>query len=250
MNDAAPVGEPSPDTAPAARVALVTGANRGLGLAIARRLAGDGHRVVGTYRSDHPDDDCIDWVQCDVTDSESVETAFTDVEERLGPVEILVANAGIARDGLVVRMTDDDFEQVIDANLTGAFRVSRRAAKRMMRQRWGRIVLISSVAGTIGSAGQANYAAAKAGLNGYARSLARELATRNVTVNVIAPGPIDTDMTEILDDSQRQALLDLVPMARMGEPGEVAAAVAFLASEDASYITGALLGVDGGLGMR
>ncbi len=249
MNDAAPVGEASP-ASPAARVAMVTGANRGLGLAIARRLGADGHRVVGTYRTDHPDDGCLEWVRCDVTDSDSVDAAFADVEERLGPVEILVANAGIARDGLVVRMSDDDFDAVIDANLTGAFRVSRRAAKRMMRGRWGRIVLISSVAGTIGSAGQANYAAAKAGLNGYARSLARELATRNITVNVVAPGPIDTDMTEILDDSQRQALLDLVPMARMGEPGEVAAAVAFLASEDASYITGALLGVDGGLGMR
>jgi 3-oxoacyl-[acyl-carrier protein] reductase len=231
------------------RVVLVTGGNRGIGLATASALADAGHRVAVTYRSDAPDDDRFLCVPCDVADTAQVEAAFDKVEAELGPVEILVANAGMTRDGLVLRMGDDDFTDVLDTNLTGAFRVSRRAVKAMMRGRWGRIILLSSVVGTAGQAGQANYAASKAGLVGLARSLAREFASRNITVNVVAPGPIATDMTDALTDDQRAAMTSATPLGRFGDPAEVAATIAFLASEPAGYITGAVIPVDGGLGM-
>lgn len=232
------------------RVAIVTGANRGLGLAIATRLAAAGHRVAGTYRSDHPQSDAVSlWVPCDVTDTATVDGAFATVEEQLGPAEIVVSNAGVTRDGLVLRMSDEDFTEVIDANLTGAFRVARRAARTMVRRRFGRIILVSSIAGRVGQAGQANYAASKAGLTGLGKSLARELASRNITVNVVEPGPLPTDMTDALTEEQRADLVDHVPLGRFGELDEVAAAVVFLASDEAGYVTGACLAVDGGLGM-
>ena len=188
-------------------------------------------------------------VTCDVTDSTAVEAAFASIEEDLGPVEVLVANAGITRDGLVLRMSDEDFTDVIDANLTGAFRVARRAVRSMMKGRWGRIILIWSIAGRIGQTGQANYAASKAGLVGLGRSLAEEFASRNVTVNVVAPGPILTDMLAALPEDQQAAYAEAVPLGRLGGAEEVAAAVTFLASDAAAYITGAVLPVDGGLFM-
>ncbi len=231
------------------RVVLVTGGNRGIGLATASAFADAGHRVAVTYRSTPPDDDRFLCVPCDVSDTAQVDAAFDKVEAELGPVEILVANAGMTRDGLVLRMGDDDFTDVVDTNLTGAFRVSRRAVKSMMRARWGRIVMLSSIVGTAGQAGQANYAASKAGLVGLARSLAREFASRNITVNVVAPGPIATDMTGALTDDQRAAMSEATPLGRFGTPDEVAATIAFLASDAAGYITGAVIPVDGGLGM-
>ena len=242
--NAAP-GEPG-----AGRVVLVTGGNRGIGLVTARSFAAAGHRVAVTYRSAPPADAAgLLCVPCDVASTEQVDAAFATVEAELGPVEVAVANAGITRDGLVLRMSDPDFTDVLDTNLTGAFRVARRAVKTMMRARWGRIVLVSSVVGASGQAGQANYAAAKAGLLGLGRSLAREFATRNITVNVVAPGPIRTDMTDALTDDQRAAIGDAVPLGRFGEPEEVAAVIRFLASDAAAYVTGALVPVDGGLGM-
>jgi|TARA_B110000914_G_scaffold75565_1_gene66412 3-oxoacyl-[acyl-carrier protein] reductase len=234
------------------RVVLVTGGNRGIGLACALAFAADGHRVAVTCRGEAPAelvDAGILAVPCDVTDSATVDTAFATIEEKLGPVEILVANAGITRDGLVLRMSDGDFTDVIDANLTGAFRVARRAVRGMMKARWGRIILVSSVAGRVGQTGQANYAASKAGLVGLGRSLAKEFASRNVTVNVVAPGPILTDMLAALPDDQQAAYAEAVPLGRLGQAEEVAAAIAFLASDAASYITGAVLPVDGGLFM-
>jgi len=231
------------------RVALVTGGNRGIGLACARALADAGHRVAITYRTDQPDEPGLVPVCCDLTDAEAVEAAFASVEDELGPVEVLVHAAGTNADTLLLMMKEEDFAGVLDTNLTGAFRVSKRAAKRMLRARWGRIILVGSVVGQIGSAGQANYAASKAGLLGFARSLARELAPRNITVNVVSPGPIDTDMLRALDDERRAVLTSIVPLGRVGEPKEVAAAVAFLASDDAAFITGANVPVDGGLGM-
>jgi 3-oxoacyl-[acyl-carrier protein] reductase len=231
------------------RVALVTGGNRGIGLACARALAAAGHRVAVTYRTTAPDEDGLLPVACDVTDTGSVEAAFAQVEEALGPVEVLVNAAGANADTLLLMMKEEDFASVLDSNLTGAFRVAKRATKRMVRARWGRIVLVGSVVGQIGSAGQANYAASKAGLVGFGRSLARELAPRNITVNVVSPGPIDTDMLNALDDDRRGLLTAMVPLGRVGRPEEVAAAVAFLASDDAAYITGANLPIDGGLGM-
>ena len=237
---------------PAPRVALVTGGNRGIGLATARRLSRAGYRVAITYRREPPPDadaHNLTCVRCDVTDLESVAAALTETTERLGAPEIVVCNAGVTRDKLVLRMSEDDFAAVIDANLAGAFRVAKQAVRSMVRARWGRIVFISSVSGLAGQAGQANYAASKAGLIGLARSLAKEFASRNVTVNVIAPGAFSTDMLAALNDDQLGAIVERVPLGRVGDPDELAAAVEFLVSEDASYLTGIVLAVDGGLSM-
>ena len=232
------------------RVVLVTGGNRGIGLATAKRFQAGGHQVAVTARSGTGDDlEGLFVVKCDVTDKDSVDAAVTEIEESLGPVEILVSNAGITRDGLVLRMSDDDFSEVLNANLTGGFRVARRVVKQMMRARWGRIVFVSSVVGLGGQAGQANYAASKAGITGLARSLAKEFAGRNITVNVVAPGPIDTDMLAALSDAQRTTMLDMVPLGRLGAPQEIAAAIEYLASEDAGFVTGTVLPIDGGLSM-
>ena len=234
------------------RVVLVTGGNRGIGLACALAFAAEGQRVAVTCRGEAPAelvDAGILAVPCDVTDSATVDAAFTAIEEELGPVEVLVANAGITRDGLVLRMSDGDFTDVIDANLTGASRVARRAVRGMMKARWGRIILVSSIAGRVGQTGQANYAASKAGLVGLGRSLAKEFASRNVTVNVVAPGPILTDMLAALPEDQQAAYAEAVPLGRLGQAEEVAAAVTFLASDAAAYVTGVVLPVDGGLFM-
>ncbi len=232
------------------RIALVTGGNRGIGLAIAKRLSAAGHQVAITSRSGTAEGaEGLLVVTCDVTDKASVDAAVDEVEEKLGKVEILVSNAGITKDGLVLRMTDDDFGAVLDANLTGGFRIARRVAKGMMRGRWGRMVFISSIVGLGGQAGQANYAASKAGLIGLSKSLAKEFATRNITANVVCPGPIQTDMLMELTDDQREAMLAMVPAGRLGQANEIAAAVEFLTSEDAGYVTGTVLPVDGGLSM-
>lgn len=230
------------------RVVLITGGSRGIGLATARRFASLGDKVAVTYNSTPPSGDFF-AVKCNVTSADDVDAAFSAVEKELGPVEILVANAGITKDTLLLRMSESDFTSVVDANLTGAYRVCKRAAQSMLRARRGRIVLMSSVVGLLGSAGQANYAASKAGLVGLARSLARELGSRSITVNVVAPGPVDTDMTAVLGDERLNALTASVPLGRVATPDEIAGAVAFLASDDAAYITGAVLPVDGGLGM-
>ncbi len=232
------------------RIAFVTGGTRGIGLACARALVAAGHRVAVGSRS-RPDDldDDLFWVPCDVTDAEAVDAAFATIEAELGTVDVLVANAGVTNDTLVLRMSDDAFSSVLDANLSGAFRVAKRAVKGMMKARWGRIILMSSVVGSLGQTGQANYAASKAGLVGLGRSLAREFASRNITVNLVAPGPVATDMLDALGDAARDAIVDSVPLGRVGQPDDIAAAVAFLASDGASYITGATIPVDGGLGM-
>lgn len=239
----------STDESPIERVALVTGANRGIGLATAKALRDAGYKVAATYRSTLIEEDGIFAVHCDVGDAESIDAAFSTVEEELGPVTIVVSNAGITKDGLMLRMSEDDFTSVIDANLTGGFRVAKRSVKSMMKARFGRIIFISSIVGIGGQAGQANYAASKAGLHGLARTLAKEFASRNVTVNVVAPGPIETDMTAALTEDQLSAMTDAVPLGRMGAPEEIAAAVRFLASDDAGYITGTILPVDGGIAM-
>lgn len=235
------------------RSVLVTGGNRGIGLAIARAFAEAGDKVAFTYRSGEPPAALTELgclaVKCDITDPEQVEQAYKEIEEKQGAVEVLVANAGVTRDQLLLRMSEEDFTSVLETNLTGTFRVVKRASKGMLRARKGRVVLISSVVGLMGSAGQANYAASKAGLVGFARSLARELGSRNITVNVVAPGFVDTDMTRVLTDEQRESITAKVPLARYAQPEEIAASVRFLASEDAAYITGAVVPVDGGLGM-
>lgn len=232
------------------RVAFVTGGSRGIGLAAARALAADGHQVVVGSRSKPDDlDPELTWVQCDITDAESIAGAFDEIESLFGPATIVVANAGITRDMLVLRMSETDFSDVVDANLTGAFRVAKRAIRPMMKNRWGRVILMSSVVGALGQAGQANYAASKAGLVGLGRSLAREFASRGITVNLIAPGPIETDMLAAAGDATIEAMVSAVPVGRVGRPEEVAAAVSFLASERAGYITGVTIPVDGGLGM-
>ena len=230
------------------RSVLVTGGNRGIGLAIARAFAEAGDKVAVTYRSGEPPEGLF-GVRCDITDPEQVERAFKEVEAEHGPVEVLVANAGVTRDTLLLRMSEEDFTSVLDTNLTGSFRVVKRASRAMMRARKGRVVLISSVVGLTGSPGQANYAASKAGLVGFARSLARELGPRNITVNMVAPGFVDTDMTAVLSDERRAEIVAGVPLGRYASPAEIASTVRFLSSDEAAYITGAVIPVDGGLGM-
>jgi 3-oxoacyl-[acyl-carrier protein] reductase len=230
------------------RSVLVTGGNRGIGLAIARRLAADGASVTVTSRSGEPVEG-LNTVQCDVTDAASVDAAFKAVEEQNGPVEVLVANAGITKDQLLALMSEDDFAGVLDTNLTGAYRVAKRAVRPMMRQRAGRLIFISSVVGLYGSGGQANYAASKAGLVGLARSLARELGSRGITSNVVAPGFVESDMTAVLPPGRKEQILAAVPLGRYAQAEEVAAVVSFLAGPDAGYVTGAVIPVDGGLGM-
>jgi beta-ketoacyl ACP reductase len=230
------------------RSVLVTGGNRGIGLAIAQRLAADGHKVAVTHRGSGAPDGLF-GVECDVTDNEAVDRAFTAVEEHQGPVEVVVSNAGVSADAFLIRMTEERFETVIDANLTGAFRVVQRASRSMQRKRFGRLIFIGSVSGTWGIGNQANYAASKAGVIGMARSISRELSKANVTANVVAPGYIDTDMTRSLDERIQEGALDFIPAKRVGTAAEVAGVVSFLASEDASYISGAVIPVDGGMGM-
>jgi 3-oxoacyl-[acyl-carrier protein] reductase len=230
------------------RSVLVTGGSRGIGLAAALALAAAGDRVAVTYLSSAPPDGLF-AVRCDVTNPDEVEAAFEKVEAEQGTVEVLVANAGITRDTLLLRMTDDDWDAVIATNLTGAYRVARRAARGMLRAHNGRMIFVSSVVGLSGSAGQANYAATKSGLVGFARSVAREFGSRGITANVVAPGFIETDLTAVLANDRRAELLDQIPLRRYGSPDEVAGVIRFLASDEAAYITGAVIPVDGGLGM-
>lgn len=230
------------------RVAVVTGAGRGIGAKIAELLRDSGYRVASFDRSTEGPDGVL-CVACDITDSEAVDAAFTEVENKLGPVEILVANAGITRDTLLMRMSDEDWDSVLNVNLTGAYRVIRRATRNMMKGRYGRIVLMGSVVGLKGSAGQVNYAATKAGLVGIARSVSRELGTRGITCNVVAPGFIETAMTAVLDPEVVAGYRKEIPAGRMGSVDDVAKAVRFLVSDDAGYITGMVMPVDGGLGM-
>ncbi|MFC0097894.1 3-oxoacyl-ACP reductase FabG [Micromonospora marina] len=248
-----------------ARTVLVTGGNRGIGLAIAQAFAKQGDRVAVTYRSGgvpgagaaEPGfgaggadrQNGLFGVRCDVTDAESVDAAFTAIEAELGPVEVLVANAGITDDTLIMRMSEEQFARVLDTNLTGSFRVAKRASTKMLRGRWGRMIFISSVVGLAGGAGQVNYAASKAGLVGVARSITRELGTRNITANVVAPGFIDTDMTAGLSEERKAEIRKSIPAGRMATPDEVAGVVTWLASDAAGYVTGAVIPVDGGLGM-
>lgn len=229
-------------------IALVTGGNRGIGLAIAKSLKSSGFHVVITHRSGSAPAG-FDAVVMDVTSTSSVDQGFTEVEEKFGPVEIVVANAGITKDTLVMRMSDEDFQSVIDANLTGAFRVARRATKGLLKLKKGRLIFIGSVVGGVGAAGQVNYSASKSGLLGMARSFARELGSRGITSNVIAPGFVETDMTSTLDEKRRGEIAASVPLGRFSTPEEIADVVTFIASPEAGYITGALIPVDGGLGM-
>ncbi len=229
------------------RSVLVTGGNRGIGLATARLLAAQGHRVAVTYRSSPPQD--VLAVACDVTSTEDVDRAFSEVEAAQGPVEIVVSNAGITDDGLLLRMSEDSFTSVLDTNLTAAYRVAKRASRAMLKARWGRLVFVSSVVGLSGAAGQVNYAASKSGLVGLSRSIARELGSRGITSNVVAPGYVDTDMTSALGEARRSELMTSIPLGRTASADEIAGVIAFLASDASSYVTGAVLPVDGGLGM-
>jgi len=231
-----------------ARSVLVTGGNRGIGLAIATAFKEAGDQVAVTYRSGEPPEGFL-GVKCDVTDAEQVEAAFDTIQAEHGPVEVLIANAGITRDTLLLRMTDEDWDAVIATNLTGSFRVAKRAAKGMLRLRRGRIVFISSVVGLLGSPGQVNYAASKAGLVGMARSMARELGSRGITTNVVAPGFVETDMTAVLPEETQKQYLSQIPLGRFGLTDEVAKVVRWVASDEAGYITGAVIPVDGGIGM-
>jgi 3-oxoacyl-[acyl-carrier protein] reductase len=230
------------------RSVLVTGGNRGIGKAIAEAFVAAGDQVAVTYRSGEPPTGML-AVRCDVTDADSVEAAFTEIEAAHGPVEVLVANAGITADTLVLRMSEDDWSRVIDTNLTGSFRVAKRAAKGMLRLRRGRLIFISSVVGLLGSAGQVNYAASKAGLVGMARSLARELGSRSITANVVAPGFVETEMTAVLPEDTQQQYKSQIPLGRFASVDDVAAVVQWLGSDGAAYVTGAVIPVDGGLGM-
>ncbi|HET7533353.1 MAG TPA: 3-oxoacyl-[acyl-carrier-protein] reductase [Nocardioidaceae bacterium] len=230
------------------RSVLVTGGNRGIGRAIAEAFRAGGDDVAITYRSGEPPEGFL-AVRCDITDPEAVDAAFAEIEEKQGPVEVLVANAGITKDTLLLRMSEDDWSDVIDTNLTGTFRVTKRAAKGMLRLRRGRIILVSSVVGLLGSAGQVNYAASKAGLVGMARSMARELGSRSITTNVVAPGFVETEMTEVLPEEKKAEYKAQIPLQRYASVDEVAATVQWLASDGAAYITGAVIPVDGGLGM-
>ncbi len=231
------------------RIVLVTGGSRGIGLACAQRFKALGDRVAVTYNSSPPPDGLF-GVKCDVTDTAQVDAAFAAIEHEFGgTVEVLVSNAGVTRDGLLLRMSEEDFTSVIDANLTAAFRVTKRATQGMLRARKGRVILVSSVVGLSGAGGQANYAASKSGLVGFARSVARELGSRSITVNVVAPGPVETDMTAALGEKRIADIVGSVPLSRMATTDEIAGVVTFLASADAAYITGAVIPVDGGLGM-
>ncbi|MFW6203921.1 MAG: 3-oxoacyl-ACP reductase FabG [Actinomycetota bacterium] len=230
------------------RSVLVTGGNRGIGLEIARAFAEAGDAVTVTHRTGAPPEG-LDGVRCDVTDADAVDAAFTAVEDKQGPVEVVVANAGVTQDTLLLRMSEEEFSSVLDINLTGAFRVVKRAARGMLRARRGRIVLIGSVVGLLGSAGQVNYAASKAGLVGMARSVARELGSRGITANVVAPGFIETDLTADLSEARRTEILNGIPLGRYATATEVARVVRWVASDEAAYITGAVIPVDGGLGM-
>ncbi|ARC56853.1 3-oxoacyl-[acyl-carrier-protein] reductase FabG1 [Frondihabitans sp. 762G35] len=230
------------------RTVLVTGGNRGIGFAIAQQFVADGHRVAVTARSGEGPEGSL-TVRADVTDSASVDAGFTEIEGALGPVEVVVANAGITKDTLLMRMSEDDFTSVLDTNLGGAFRVVKRASKGMLKARFGRIVLISSVVGLYGGAGQVNYASSKAGLVGFARSVTRELGARGITANVVAPGFIETDMTAVLPAEQQAEYKKSIPAGRFGSTDDVAKAVTWLASDDAGYVSGAVIPVDGGLGM-
>ncbi|WP_202033088.1 3-oxoacyl-[acyl-carrier-protein] reductase [Nocardioides sp. WS12] len=230
------------------RSVLVTGGNRGIGRAIAEAFIAEGDNVAVTTRSGGAPEGALE-LKADVTDAAALEAAFKAAEEAHGPIEILIANAGITADTLLLRMSDEDWDSVIATNLTGSFRLARRAAKGMMRQRKGRIIFISSVVGLLGSPGQVNYAASKSGLVGMARSLARELGPRNITANVVAPGYVDTDMTSVLSDEQKEGIRSQIPLGRYADPAEVAGAVLWLASPSAAYVTGAVIPVDGGLGM-
>jgi 3-oxoacyl-[acyl-carrier protein] reductase len=230
------------------RSVLVTGGSRGIGRAIAQAFADAGDDVAVTYRSGEPPEGFL-GVKCDITDASQVEAAFDEVEAAQGPVEVLIANAGVTRDTLLLRMSEDDWASVIETNLTGTFRTVKRASKGMLRLRRGRIILISSVVGLLGSAGQVNYAASKSGLVGMARSIARELGSRSITANVVAPGFVETDMTDVLSDEKKAEYVAAIPLGRMTTSDEVAGVVRWLASDEAAYITGAVIPVDGGLGM-
>ncbi|HEY4225847.1 MAG TPA: 3-oxoacyl-ACP reductase FabG [Pseudolysinimonas sp.] len=230
------------------RTVLITGGNRGIGHAIAAEFVAAGHRVAVTARSGEGPAGSL-TVRADVTDSEALDAAFSEVEQKLGPVEVVVANAGITRDMLLLRMTDTDFDEVVDTNLGGAFRVVKRASKGMLKARFGRIILVSSVVGLLGGAGQVNYSASKAGMVGMARSITRELGSRGITANVVAPGFIETDMTAELPEAQQAEYKKSIPAGRFASPSEVAKVIVWLAGDDAGYISGAVIPVDGGLGM-